>query len=390
MSSHAFLAPSAAAIWVNCALYPTVAPHYPDLETEDSRVGSAAHWVIAEVLATWVNPERDAAHASQYLGATSPEGVVIDSGIVQGAEVFIQEALAICQKHGALRSMLIEFLVRMPNVHPSQNWGTLDLAIPVYTEKVLYVMDYKHGRREVKARENWQLTDYAEGVGELLRSQGITEQDWRVVFVIVQPNCYTSGGAVNYWETSFNDLRGATNLLTHAATLATSNPVAKAGKWCRDCPAARDCGAATAAVYDVIEHCQRPPDVFKMTPGAMAVYYWQLKDAMQMLKGVTAGIEDAIDHAIKSGQPVPGIKLETANGREVWDAPRQQVLAICEAFGVDADLPTLKTPKQVRDAAPAKVKDALTQSLNGLTTVNRNGLKLIDARDSNAARVFGK
>lgn len=78
MSDHAPLPPSSAARWVQCGRSPSLEAAFPQEDTDATREGTAAHWVLAEVLAGR-RPE---------VGQLDPDGTPVDRDMILAAEEF--------------------------------------------------------------------------------------------------------------------------------------------------------------------------------------------------------------------------------------------------------------------------------------------------------------
>lgn len=382
---HAPLAPSSAPQWAYCSGSVQANFGQPDFDTQDSREGDAAHWVASECL-TALRDTPQYRMAAEWIGQKAPNGVVIDSDMAEAVQVYIDDCMGTCQKIGGLKGMLIEQRVEMPDIHP-QNWGTLDWAVYDEPNKTLYLSDYKHGHGDVSAFENMQLIDYLKGLFKLLGIDGLIEQTLTVAFRVVQPRCYSSP-AVDEWRVLASDLRPYYNQLAAKAHEAFNNPSQTAGKHCRYCKAVGRCGTARKAKYSFMRYVNEPCVIDTMSGADLAIERKLLEEGMALGKGRLQAIEDDLMHRVKNGATDTGLALETAQGRQVWTVPPEQAVALCKQFGVDAAKPDVKTPTQVCAAAPLEVRNTLKEVLKTVTHRPTRGLKLIDAEDTIASRVF--
>src|ERR1700733_4109111 len=114
MSKHSFLPPSGAAAWSKCALWPTMNAKYPESDTlEDesgtqfisaaSAEGTAAHWVMAEMLAGRT-PAED---------SLTPNGQTVTQEMLEGGQM-------VCEEVGNRLPIYInvEQVVQIPTIHP--------------------------------------------------------------------------------------------------------------------------------------------------------------------------------------------------------------------------------------------------------------------------------
>jgi hypothetical protein len=333
-------------VWGYCSGSVQAQADAPDYETPEQAAGTAAHWVCSEVLLSLVDRTRQPELASDYVGRTALNGVMVTAEMCEAAHVYIHDVLQVAQEHGALQGLLIEHRVHMPAIH-QQNWGTLDCALPLLDKGVIYLWDFKFGHRECKAEENLQLIDYVAGLVNELKINGYAEQHTDVVMRIVQPRCYHADGPISEWRVKLSTLRGWWNHLEHAANMAMTNPRLTTGKHCRDCVAVGRCPAARKAAYSLIDYIDQPYDV------------------------------DTLDGA-------------SPEGRLDWSVPVPQAIALAQQFGVDARKEAALTPTQTIAAAPAVIRPALQATLASVTKRPTSTSKLIPAADSKIAAVFKK
>ena len=388
MSEHAPLAPSFAPVWGHCSGAVMAAMRHPNVETQENRTGTAAHWVVSEVLLTFKG-QRDGGKllAGDYVGDTAPNDVVIDDAMAEGAQVMIDEVLQVVQKHGAMQSLLVEFRVHAPHIH-EQNWGTLDVSLYLPDRKVLFLWDYKHGHRENSAEGNLQLINYAEGLRVTYQIDGVLDQQLTVVMRIVQPFCYRANGPVDEWVCKLADLRGYANQLHAKANEAFTNPTLTSGKHCRDCPAVGRCAASRKAAYNLIDVANRPYGMDDMTAAQLATERLILLDGLAAAKKRLEAIEANITYRLENGEPDTGLTLEATYGRLAFTIPDKQAAALAQQFGFSIEKYAIKTPTQAKQAAPKGVKDQYAAAIKNFTKRPPTGFKLVPAQDSRTARAF--
>jgi pyruvate/2-oxoglutarate dehydrogenase complex dihydrolipoamide acyltransferase (E2) component len=383
MSDHAMLAPSSAPVWGHCSGSIIAAQAAPSPETEQTRNGTAAHWVAEVCLTNWkVGHEHD---PRAFIGTVCPEnGVVVDALIAEGAEVYVTDVIGtLSQIPGGQEALLVESRVHMPSIH-EQNWGTLDAA--ALTSQGLFIWDYKHGHAKVEAAENLQLVDYLEG---LRLHYGLAQQT-RVVARVVQPFAYDPSGPVSEWAFELCDIRGHVDQLRAKAEEVMTNPTLTSGKHCRYCPGRGRCPALRGAVYNLIDLVDSPLAFDTMTGGDLATEREILLRGQTMLKARLEAIEDDLMHRVKNGDGSCGLSLDSVEGRLNWTVePAQAITAINMLVGVDITRPHCDTPTQARARVPAEMRDAFDEAIKPLTKRNRS-LKLVDSSDTLAARVFRK
>lgn len=379
------LRPSFAPVWGHCSGAVMASMHRPNIETDDTRAGTAAHWVVSEtikrhLLKGVLHPP----HCDLLLDEVAPNGVVIDEDHIQAAQVMVDEVLSVAGDDKA--RLLIEQSVKMPAISP-HNGGTLDAALWLPERRVLFLWDYKHGHRECTAEENLQLIDYCEG---LIEEYAIIDIDVTVVFRIVQPRCYRNGGPVSEWVVKMSDLRGYFNQLQAKAHDAFNNPSLCAGTHCRDCPAVLPCSASRGVGYQLIDLARQPYAMDAMTGRDMAVERRVLSDGLQLIKARLEALDDELKQRIAAGEADTGLSLQGEYGRLEWTVPPEHAVIFAQQFGVDIRTAGVLTPTQASDAAPKEIKAQFKAALDLMTKRPSKGLKLVDAKNSIAARAFAK
>lgn len=387
MNAHAPLPSSSADIWGYCSGWLMASTQYPNLETEENRAGTAAHWVLAEVLLNFKGTQQGPLLCADYIGETAPNGVVIDDKMAEGAQVAVDDVLDIAQRHGAVQSMMIEHRVSMPGIH-EHNWGTLDISIFLPKKRLVFLWDYKHGHREHRAKDKLQLIDYMEGLSNEFGIDGVQDQELTVIFRIVQPFCYRASGAVDEWVCKLSDLRGHVNMLRDKAHEAFTNPTLTSGKHCRDCPAVGKCAATRQATYNFIDVVNAPYQMDSMTGPELATERAIIEDGLVVAKARLSAIEDDLKHRIGEGEAGTGLALESSYGRLAWTVPPVQANALAGQFGFDISKLEVKTPTQAKQAAPKEVRQLFEQTIKNFTKRPTGSLKLTNADDTLVARAF--
>jgi hypothetical protein len=390
MSDHAPLAPSFAPVWGECSGAVPASEGVPNLDSQESRNGTAAHWVASECLSNYTSTESGLPLTTDWwLDKQDPDGTVIDQKLIEGAAVMVGDVTRVAQEHGALRSMLVEHRVHAPQVHPD-NWGTLDCAIPLLTlpRPKIYIWDYKHGHRENRAEGNLQLINYAAGLVNELNLNGADDQLVDVHIRIVQPFCYSAPNDVDEWVVKLADLRGYFNQLHQKAHESRTGPTLTSGKHCRDCPAVGKCSASRKGRYAYIEYVNEPYEMDTMNAAELAVERGILRDGLAAAKARLEAVEDDLTHRLQAGASGSGLTLESKPGRLAWDVPVAQAIALAGQFGIDNSVAGVLTPTQTTGKIPAAMKPAFKQVLESVASRPAGSLKLINADDSPSARAF--
>ena len=382
MSAHAVFAPSSAEQWGHCSGQPQAAAENPKPETPQSREGTAAHWVGSETL------ESGGRDCGVYLGTKAPNGIIIDDKMVDGAQVYVDDVLAVCDMYDARSLLRIEKRVDMLAIDSEgANWGTYDSSLYLPVLNLLFLWDYKHGFSEVSARENFQLADYAEG---LVEYHGIDVSQLDLYARVVQPFAFSPGGPVSKWFTPLVELIPIWDQLARQIVESRTNPTLTTGYHCRYCPALGKCSASRGAQYNFIELVRQPYAMDTMTGHDLAVELNILENGTAVAKKRADAIRDELTHRIQKGDGSTGLVLETTQGREAWDVPHEQVVAVGQQFGVDATKPALKTPAQLVAATPTGLRPAMAEVLKNFKRRNSGSLKLTRAADSKFAAAFQK
>lgn len=392
MSAHAVLAPSSAPQWGHCSGSVAAQAAIPSHDTQETREGTAAHWVGAEVL---INRRAmvttgicaGPTDCADFKGHTAPNGVVVDDKMVEGAAVWVEDVSDVCSRFNAWHLLVIEHRVYMPRIHP-QNWGTLDASLWLPERALMFLWDYKHGHRQAKVFENLQLVDYAEGRVQELGIDGFVEQGARIVMRIVQPFCYTATGAVQEWACKLSDLRPYWNQLSHKAHEAFNDPKLTTGPWCRDCRAVGRCSAARAAGYSMIAVVNAPYEMDAMDGPSLALEYEQLEAGVTAAKARLEALADELEHRIRGGDATTGLTIEVGYARLGWTVPPAQAIAMAAQFGVDASKLDVQTPTQVKKLVRPELREPFEQVLKQFASRPPGAVKLVPLKETRGARAF--
>jgi hypothetical protein len=94
-------------------------------------------------------------------------------------------------------------------------------------------------------------------------------------------------------------------------------------------------------------------------------------------------LEADAEARVRRGEAVPGYGLESTTGREQWDVPLEQVVALGKVFNIAVEKPALITPNQARKAGmPADVVRTLART--------SSGVKLARVDQRKLEKTFGK
>ena len=302
-------------------------------DSPKSMEGTAAHWVCAEFLA---------GHDQIAIGTLAPNGIAVTQEMVEGAQMYVDSF-----PHDALGpggSLVAEYRVIAPSIHPTDCWGTLDARY--IKNNTVHIKDYKFGHAYVDVFQNWQMIAYA--AATLDEMPQLDDRLMRFEFTIVQPRCFHADGPVRTWSVQASDLRGYFNILRAAAEKALS-PLAslEVGPHCAYCPAIHACPAAQKAAqsaFDLAQSVIPSP----LDPASLSLLLRRIKTATNTLKAMSGGLEEEAESRIRHGERIPGFDLIPGRGKTEWSKPPGEIEALGALFGTDFRKTGCITPIQAR------------------------------------------
>ena len=108
-----------------------------------------------------------------------------------------------------------------------------------------------------------------------------------------------------------------------------------------------------------------------------------IRRAIEQLEGLETIYSTQIESTVKSGKPVPGWILEPGKGREVWNKPTGEILALGMLSNIDLKKPDqVMTPKQARD------KGLNHDLVKQYSHTPKRGLKLVEDTGDKARKLF--
>lgn len=207
MSTHSFLAPSAAHQWLSCTAAPHACRGLPDVSSPEAEEGTRWHTVGGDTLTQLIKhpgkvafTSRDWYRLNHGLTPTEVTPELYPAEMLDYAQGYVDRAVAL------IKRAMIE--TKKPQVMVEQRFdisayvpecqGTSDLSI--VAERTLYVSDGKYGKGvQVFAKENPQLKYYALGVYESIKMFYDIDN---VVLVVDQPRL----DHYDEWEVPMIDL----------------------------------------------------------------------------------------------------------------------------------------------------------------------------------------
>ena len=361
MSAHSFLPPSGAAAWSRCSLWPTMNRLYPSLDTPESIEGTAAHWVVTEMLSNRKVSE----------GSKTPAGVIVTEEMIEGAELAYEAVTD--RLHSGIATLHLEERVSIPSIH-IDCFGTPDVWVFDAPKMHLDIFDYKFGHGFVDEYFNPQGLLYLLGILHIIEPTipGDVE-NITVAFTIVQPRCYYGGSPVRTHNFRVRDILPHVTRLKAAALAAYDpQPTATTNEECNYCPGRHACTALQQAAYSAAEFSNnRIPLELRM-----------LERAQEQLNARVDGLREQTMANLTAGKVVPHHTLTNGRGKRVWTKTSEEIFALGDIFGKELRKITPMTPTQAEKYIDAGVIILYSEQIPGAR-------KLAPQNNDTARRVFG-
>lgn len=309
--------------------------------------GTAAHWVLEQVIKTGAPPPVP----------TAPNGHPINRDMVRFAEDFIQD---LKNRFSGLRLISERSSVlNLKNGH--RITGTCDLAFQDGPGRTA-VIDYKYGRGVVSEKENTQLTAYAL---MFAHDYGFSEQ---YLLGIYQPRARHELGPRRSECVSKQVLLGREATLQQAVDDAASeDPPLRTSKHCRYCPAAVFCPARQKEMDTIFDYAQGYQEPEGMPAENMAAYLDVIEESVRRMEGFKRLLEERIENALKEGQRVPGLALKPRYGTTEWTCDPATLKTLGDASNVSLvdEKPVTPAEARRRGLDDAVVEGFTTRPLRG-------------------------
>jgi hypothetical protein len=336
MGEHAFLSCSGAGAWVKCAAYPSVAAKFPEVEeSEEAMRGTAAHWVLENVLELYKKTRT--ADYDSWLGQSAPSGIIIDQEIIDGVSESVNDVvITIGNKEYLWDSIYLEMPLVITRVHPTHCWGTADIVIVDNVVNRIYILDFKFGHVYVEPWFNWQLILYA--IGAVDKFFPGNEERVTLHLNTLQPRSFSNAKSPP-WKLLATDLRGYANqALTAAEKALLPNPLATTGPHCTHCPGRHACSAYTRALENCLDFSEIPTTDLP-SAAAVGVELQMIDRALDILGSRRVAIVVLAECLMAMGKDVPGYKMESGTTALKWNKDKEEILQLGKLLKIDLAKP---------------------------------------------------
>ena len=358
---------------------------YPETEeTPESKEGTASHEIGSRLI---INQSTGniSNYAKDFVGKSASNGVIFTDEMFEAAAIYADDVGDIMRSTGVFAGSNFgnEHRVEAKRIN-DHSFGTIDQFIFNHKTGDLYLWDYKFGFEIVEVFENWQLINYAAGILDQLGLDGLKLEHITVHFRIVQPRGHHRDGTIREWVIKAIDLRAYFNILEmNAAEALGPNAIIRSGAHCRHCSARHACPAALQAGMRLYEVAAKPVPV-ELSHDALGVQLSIIKRAKKQLEYLESGFEEQVKSIVRNGSNVVGWMTEQGFGREKWNKPVVEVLAMGNVFEKDLKKPDEAiTPVQARKLG---IDDAVIKEYS--ITPN-TGLKIVPDNGNKARSTFG-
>jgi hypothetical protein len=367
--AHATLGASSASRWMACPGSVRLSAGLPDHESPYAKEGTAAHDLAERALRKGLDPD-------VWLD-TEIDGVLVTEEMVEAVRVYVDHV----RRRAEGKTLLLEHKFDLSPLNPpGPMFGTSDATVWCPTERVLDVIDYKHGQGvAVDASGNPQLRYY--GLGAVL---ALGERPEVIRLTIVQPRAYHHAGVVRTDEMVFEDLVSFKRELMELAgrTIDQAAPL-MAGDHCRFCKALPVCPEQKRLALEVAQG-----DFTVITPPAPETLTLDeiqtVLGAADQLRSWLGAVESHVFGLLDRGEEVPGWKLVDKRATRKWrDEADAETYLLRELGSEDAYTRKPLSPAQAEKALKAlkiKLDEEMVEKVS-------SGKKLAPDTDPRTARL---
>jgi hypothetical protein len=379
VKAHAALGASSADRWMHCPGSVALTAGLPDVGSEHSREGTAAHALAEMALTRRVEPE-------VWLD-TEIEGVKVTDDMVDAVSVYVRECRAMMRDAS---QFWIERKFDLNSLHPpAPMFGTGDFAAWWKDERRLRIVDYKHGQGHVvEVRGNPQLRYYALGLLLAVEADIGPGQIDDVVITIVQPRAAHPDGIVRSETLSYAELLAFQGELLYRAdqTVQPDAPLVP-GRWCRFCKALPRCPAqlAQAQAAAMTEFSAEALPVLPDPRNLPLPVLLRALENADLVEDFFKAVRSHVQARLEQGEDVPGWKLVAKRATRKWtsEADTRRWLTEQGYTGDEIEETALKSPAQIEKLVGKKAFPT------ELTVKQSSGFTLAPAHDARPALPAG-
>lgn len=319
--AHALYAASAAKRWMNCPASVKRIDALPVEQKFTTSVAADEGTLAHELMEKCLLQNKDAHHFAHELNDDEDFTAKYSEEMREHVQGFVD---FVRSKRTVGSELWVERRVNLPDVHPTQAFGTVDVAI-IEPFGDIHIIDFKYGKSRVSAEMNEQLLFYACGVaGEI---QWDFDRAWMTIY---QPRATREGEspARSYSLPNFAISEFESDLavkVEECENAKITNVVA--GDWCFFCPAKINCPAITSkalaqAKLDFDDSKLPMPN--ELTPTQVST----ILDKAKYLKMWIKAVEEYGESILKGGGKLPGWTLKPGRATRKWTESDEEILKV--------------------------------------------------------------
>ena len=373
MTAHARLSASSAERWLNCTGSPALNEGKVSHTSVWAQEGTDAHKMGEEIL------------RGASVIPTTPEG----DEMLEAVSVYTTYCLKLMDEADEYH---IEKQITLNNLYwdskpPEPLFGTADFVAKI--DKVLHVVDYKHGAGVVvEVANNAQLAYYALGAFFAMTNGNPKSID-EVEITIIQPRAPHPLGPVRTWYIGVADLMlWGKKFKNTIDKIANGETLLNTGTWCRFCPSQGDCPEAYREAVESarLDFKAAPSDGPEtLTDEALVEVLNGMHFAESWLKAVATGAQGRLER----GNTLDGWKLVAKRAIRKWKDEPSTVLWV-EASLSQNERPLAFSNKILSPAQMEKILKKLGKSLPvNLIEKKSSGVTLASEADPREATPAG-
>lgn len=272
----------------------------------------------------------------------------VDEEMIEAAQYYVDDVLSVADLTGADPIIEGELIAR-PLDKQGRVVGRADCWLFDSKNNVIYVWDFKYGRRPVSAYENWQLIGAAAGaLYNTNHRPGCT-----IEMRIVQPRAPLDDGPISKYTTTKEGLQPlfdkAQEIVNYIFDENILTRDCNTGPHCFNCPVAHTCRALAGSALSIMDFTAEnvPNDLSNDQMG------WLLRQcelAEKRMQSMLDGLRTEAVYRVSQGGRIPGYHMQRGMSRAKWTVTPEEVVAMGLMFGLDLSVQTVKTPSQAKTA----------------------------------------